>query len=290
MSKKLRFLTLMLVLCLLFSGCTVEYERLSDTSGTLYIGEVASSFPTSYMPWFSRDGVAPTIASMLYSTLLEYDDQTDTYGPKLAKEWAYLDAEGNPIVTEDGQVDWDRLEAVYSNPALKSMVIRFVLDDNAYWSDGEKVTVNDINFTFSLAANQKLSNHAGALAWVNDLMHKYDPASGRLRRRGIWTYDTGANEHGFPISEEEKDTVFYFEVNKVLGGMATLVSTVLVLPEHIYGPIISADRPLYSQDPDEELTYAYRHPVGCGPYILDTERSNGQEIVLVRNNNYFRKA
>lgn len=286
-SKKKSIAALMLVLCLLLTGCSNTYERLQDDTSTLYVGVVTPSFPSSYMPWFSRDGIAPTISSMVFSTLLDYDEDKDVYTPKLASEWAYLDPQGNSLMNEDGSVDWDRLEKAYASPATSSMVLRFKLDEDAVWSDGVPVTAKDIFFTFDLAANQKLSNHAGALAWVGDLMHKYDTASGRLRRQGIWTYDTGANEHGFPISDEDRDRVFYLEVSKVLGGMATLVSTVLILPEHVYAPIISFDNPLNSTDPDEALAYAYRHPVGCGAFTLDTDLTNAQEIVLRRRDDYF---
>lgn len=287
MFRKIRFTVLLVILCLCLTGCENSYERLSDTENTLYIGEVASSFPTTYMPWFSRDGIAPTISSMVFSTLLSYDEDTDTYSSLLAEEWAYLAPDGTSLMNADGTVDWASLESAYASPAYSSMILRFKLSENAYWSDGEKVTVKDIYFTFDLAANQKLSNHAGALAWVGDLMHKYDTNSGKLRRQGIWTWDTGANEHGFPIAENEKDTVFYMEVSKVLGGMATLVSTVLILPEHIYAPIISYDNPLNNTSPEGELAYAYRHPVGCGAYILDTDKTNAQEIVLRRRQDYF---
>ena len=70
------------------------------------------------------------------------------------------------------------------------------------------MTAEDIYFTFDIAADQTRSNHAGALAWVSDLLHKYDSQTGRMTRQGIYTYDHGANEAGYPISEEERDHVF----------------------------------------------------------------------------------
>lgn len=275
---------------LLVSGCSGgTYERRGDISSTLYIGEVASSFPTSYMPWFSRDGIAPTIANMVYSTLFDYDENTGEYTPRLADSWCYVDRQGNPIVTGDGQVDYDRLEEVYGGSDSAFFPVRFELNPDATWSDGTPVTVEDIYFTFDLAANQKVSNHAGALAWVNDLLHKYDNNTGAMKRQGIYTYDHGAAQAGYAISEEEKDTVFYFEVSKVLGAITPLVSTVLILPKHIYGPIVSAENPLNNTEPDEALSYAYSHPVGCGPYTLDAEKTNAQEIVLRRREDFYIK-
>ncbi len=287
MRRTLTCLALLAALALALSGCSSSYERQGGDSGTLYVGEVASSFPASYMPWLSRDGVAPTISSMVYSTLLDYDENTDTYQPKLAREWAYLDRQGKPLITAGGGIDYRRLEAEYSGSDTSYIPVRFVLNENARWSDGRPVTVKDIYFTFDLAANQKLSNHAGALVWVNDLKHKYDNNTGKLRRQGIYTYDTGANERGYPVSRAERDTVFYFEVSKVLGAITPLVSTVLILPEHIYGPLISLDCPVNNTSPTRELSDAYANPVGCGPYSLDSAQSSGQEIVLRRRADYF---
>ena len=175
----------LLLTAALLPGCGAggAYARRGDASSTLYIGEVASSFPTSYMPWFSRDGIAPTISSMVYSPLFSYDENTGEYVPRLAVSWCYVDKEGEPIVTSSGQPDYDRLEEVYGGNDSAFFPVRFELNPDAVWSDGTPVTVRDIYFTFDLAANQKLSNHAGALAWVNDLLHKYDTNTGLMKRQ-----------------------------------------------------------------------------------------------------------
>lgn len=270
------------------TGCGTTYERREDSSSTLYIGEVGAAFPTSYMPWLSRDGIAPTIASMIFNTLLSYDEDTGAYEPLLADHWCYVDREGNPIQTEDGEVDYERLEDVYGGTDTTCFVLRFELNPDATWSDGVPVTAEDIYFTFDLAANQAVSNHAGALAWVNDLQHKYDTNTHKLLKQGIFTYDHGANEKGYPIAEADRDHVFYFEVNKVLGAMTPLVSTVLILPEHIYAPLISEENPINGNDPTPELAAANQNPVGCGAFTLDRERTNSQEIVLRRRADYHR--
>lgn len=287
MMKRFPALLCALALTASAAGCTgATYERRGDTSSTLYIGEVGSSFPTAYMPWLSREGIAPTIAGMLYNTLSSYNETTGEYEPLLADSWYYIDKEGNPIVTADGQIDYDRLEEVYGGDDTDYFPVRFELNRDATWSDGTPVTVEDVYFTFDLAANQKLSNHAGALTWVNDLKHKYDNKTGKMTRQGIFTYDHGAAEAGYPISEEEKDHVFYFEVNKVLGAITPLVSTVLILPKHVYSDIISLENPINSTSPTAELTYAYQHPVGSGAFVLDAEQTNSQEIVLRRREGY----
>ncbi len=107
MHKKIICLILLFTVSLVISGCVAnEYERRGDTSNTLYVGSVGASFPTSYMPWLSRDGIAPTIASMLYNTLFSYDDQTGEFLELIGKEWYYVDKDGDPILNASGQ---DRL-------------------------------------------------------------------------------------------------------------------------------------------------------------------------------------
>ena len=288
MKKKITIVLLTLITIFMLAGCSMnEYERRGDDSNTLYVGSVASSFPTSFMPWLSRDGIAPTIASMLYNTLFSYDDDTGEFLPLIAKEWCYVDESGEPILNDTGEIDYDLLEEIYGSDDKDYLVVKIVLNDDVVWSDGEKLTVEDIYYTFDIGTNNALSNHAGALAWTSDLQHQYQ--NGILTKQGIFTYDHGANQKGYEISEEEKDTVMYLHVNKVLGAITSLFSTILILPEHIWAPIVSFNNQLNSKNPSSESEYQYKHPVGSGPYILDSENSNAQVITLIRNDSYHLK-
>lgn len=265
----------------------------TDKTNTLYVGYVGTSFPSSYMPWQSRDGIAPTISSILYSTLFSYDDLSGEYESLLADSWCYTDKQGNKLVKADGAIDYELVAETYKEEQSMSdthrkkyMVVRIELNKNAQWSDGTPVTVEDVYFSFDLCANNKMSNHAGALAWVSDLKHKYE--DGVKKSDGLFTYDY--NPHNYPISEEEKDTVIYLHVNTVMGAVASLFTTILILPKHIWEPVISMEMPINSTTPNEELTYLYQHPVGCGPYVLDREATNSAQITLKKNPNYFLKA
>lgn len=292
-----RTLALMLMIAIVLSLCACSgsnnTQRRSDKSNTLYVGYVGTSFPSSYMPWQSRDGIAPTISSILYSTLFSYDDLTGTYESLLADNWCYTDKQGNPLTKEDGSIDYNLVAQTYKEEQAMSnthkkkyMVVRVELNKNAKWSDGTPVTVDDVYFSLDLCANNKLSNHAGALAWVSDLKHKYD--EGVKKSDGLFTYDH--NPHSYPISEDEKDTVLYMHVDTVMGAVASLFTTVLILPKHIWEDKISAEMPINSNSPSDELTYLYQHPIGCGPYVLDREGTNSAQITLKRNPDYFLKA
>ena len=293
--KKILALLLLgaMLLALVSCGKSNNAQCRSDKTNTLYVGYVGTSFPTSYMPWQSRDGIAPTISSILYSTLFSYDDLTGIYEPLLANSWCYTDKTGAPLTKEDGSIDYDKVATTYAEEQTlsdtnkrKYMVVRIELNENAKWTDGTPVTVDDVYFSFDLCANNALSNHAGALAWVSDLKHKYE--NGNMKMQGMFTYEN--NPNNYPISEEEKDRVIYLHVNTVMGAVASLFTTILILPKHVWGDKISVDMPINSTSPSEELNYLYQHPIGCGPYTLDREATNSSVITLRRNPDYFLKS
>ena len=294
--RKLLVATLVLMVCLaaLLTGCqNIEYPCRTDSTNTLYVGVVQASFPSAFMPWLSRDGIAPTIASMLYSTLFSYDDDTGEFLPGLARTWSYVDAEGSPLLTDSGRIDYERLEThgvkTLVNPqngrTERYLTVRIELDPRARWSDGEPLTADDVYYTLDIARNNSLSNHAGALAWTADLLHLYSN-SGQLQLQGIFTYNHGAAEQGYPIDESERDHVVYLHVRGVLGAVTSLFTTVLILPEHIWEPAVSRSSQLNSRNPDERMQYLYQHPVGSGPYVLSTAESGPSQIVLERNELY----
>ncbi len=272
------------------AGCgTSIAERRTDTTSTLYVGEISSAFPTSFMPWLSRDGVATTVSSLIYNTLFNFDEETGEYLPLLGKEWCYTDLEGNELRTPDGDVDYRAVEEYYSQTKEDYMLVKVTLHDGMTWSDGEPVTVEDVYYTFDIATDNALSNHAGALAWTADLQHKSE--KGKLVKQGMFTYDHNDFWNPYPISEAEKDTVIYLRVNKVLGAVATLFTSILILPEHIWKPLVSETEQLNNASPSGEILYQYENPVGCGAWTLDKSRSGRQMIVLCnRGDDYHLKA
>lgn len=274
-----------------FSGCKSSIsERREDESSTLYVGCIASSFPVSFMPWLSREGIAPTISSMLYNTLFSFDEKSGEYQSLLGKDWCYTDYSGNEFRTGEGKIDYAAVEEYYSDPdSLDYMVVKVTLFDNITWSDGQPLTVDDVYYTFDIATDNALSNHAGALAWTADLKHKSD--NGNLQQQGIFTYNKNDVWNPYPIAESEKDTVFYLRVNKVLGAVSTLFTSILILPEHIWAPIVSKENQLNSSNPEGELLKQYENPIGCGAWTLDKSQSGRQMIVLHnRGNDYHLKS
>lgn len=285
MIKKCFLVAFAMMLVGLSLGCQAsEYPRRTDESNTLYVGAVAASFPVSFMPWLSREGIAPTIASMLYNTLFSYNEETGLFESSLAKEWYYVDEDGQPITLPNGSVDYDRLEAIYGQSSKTYLPVKIILNENVTWSDGTPFTVADVFYTFDIGTNNALSNHAGALAWTSDLQHTY--RNGVLTKQGIFTYENGASLQGYPIQESEKDTVMYLHVNKVLGAITTLFTTILILPKHVWEPIVTVENQLNSRDPSQASLYQYQNPIGTGPYLLERSQSNAQVITLKRRLDY----
>ena len=268
----------MLAGVVLSAGCgTSIAERRTDTSSTLYVGYVSSAFPTTFFPWQSRDGIAPTVSSLIYNTLFTMDEETGEYEPSIAKEWCYTDLEGNPLVDENGDIDYEQVESYYSGDDTDYMVVKVTLFEGATWSDGEPVTVEDVYYTLDVATDNTLSGHVGALAWTGDLQHRSE--GGKLQQQGLFT--AAHDEWGrYPYTEEEEDTVIYMHVNKVLGAVATIFSSILILPQHIWQPLVNEDEKLNNQDPSEEFKQQYENPVGCGAWTLDAAQSSTQMIVL----------
>lgn len=276
------------LLLMQLTACDTSIDtRKTDTTNTLYVGYVGTSFPTSFMPWLSRDGIAPTIASMLYSTLFSYDDESGEFTPSIAKSWCYVDLNGQPLTkngTYQGENDYAQVEAYYNSAAEDYMVVRIELHDNAYWSDGEKLTVEDVYYSLDIATDNALSNHAGALAWTADLQH--ESSKGALVKQGMFTAKHPDYSGTFAIEAGEEDTVMYVLVNKVLGAVTTLFSTILILPEHIWSPLVTESEQLNNKNPQGEFLYQYQNPIGSGAWILNGEETNTQIITLDRNPNY----
>lgn len=78
----------------------------------------------------------------------------------------------------------------------------------------------------------------------------------------------------------------YLLVNKVLGAVTTLFSTILILPEHIWKPMVTESEQLNNKNPQGDFLYQYQNPVGSGAWILNREETNTQMITLDRNPNY----
>ncbi|MGE5654397.1 MAG: ABC transporter substrate-binding protein [Bacillota bacterium] len=266
-SKLMATLIIIVMAAVLITGCSQTVAgRPADKSFTLYVGHVSASLPATYMPWLSNADISTTLASLVYDTLFNYDDETDQFTGRLAKNWSYVVP---PERVSDSQ---DYLE------------VRVELDPSAKWSDGKPVTAKDIYFTLDLAADFGRTNHAGALAWIGDLRHTYTRnASGgyALSRQGVFYKD----KPGSYTFKEGEENVVYLHVRKVLGAITPLFTTITILPEHKWN-VISPSNQLNTTDPVPAMRSLYNNPVGSGPYTIDTANSNSSIVVLNKRTDY----
>ena len=291
-----RKISLLLAACMLCAACLTGCgsasiaERREDDSSTLYVGSVGTSFPTSFMPWLSREGIAPTVASMIYNTLFSYNPDSGEYNSVLGKRWCYVDLEGQPL-TEDGTVntgnDFSKIEKYYTESTEDYAVVRVELNEGIKWTDGKPLTVEDVYYSFDVATDYPLSNHAGALVWTADLKHKSD--GGELVTQGMFTAEHPDYSGTFAINPGEEDTVMYLLINKTYDAVTTLFNTILILPKHIWEPMVTPTQQLNNKNPQGEFLKQYQHPVGSGAWILNTKETNAQMIVLDKNPDYHLK-
>ena len=269
-NKKLICILMIILMCFNLSACgskASSSQRFNDKSNTIYVGNVSASLPSTYMPWLSNQGISTTISSLVYDTLFTFNDVIGDFEQRLGLTWEYV---VDPMSVPEEQ---DYLE------------VKVVLSDNAFWSDGEPVTAKDVYFTFDLAADFGRTNHAGALAWVGDLLHTYKKNANdvyELVRQGVFYKDNPGN---YTIND---DKTIYLHVKKVLGAVTPLFTTVLILPEHKWN-VISPKNQLNSTNPIPSIKTLYSEPIGSGPYTIDTNNSNQSIIILNRRANYHLK-
>lgn len=214
---------------------------------------------------------------MLYNTLFSFDDDTGEYLPSIGKSWCYTDYEGNELVDKNGKIDYKQVEEYYSDTSKDYMVVKITLFDNAKWSDGESVTAEDVYYTLDVATDNDYSGHAGALAWTGDLQHSSQ--KGKLIKQGVFTRnhdDWGT----YSYASDGSDTVLYLHVNKVLGAVSTLFTSILILPEHIWKPIVNGNNQLNNKAPNEVFQKEYENPVGCGAWTLV---SASRQMIVLKN-------
>lgn len=160
----------------------------------------------------------------IFEPLLRYDLDTIELKPFLAESYE---------VADDG------------------LSVTFVLRDDVWFSDGERVTADDVVFTFKtiVDANVDAANVANQYVDVNDVV-KVDERTVRFEM---------ARPH-FKLLEN-----------------LSFTWSVGILPEHVY-----------AYEDAMEFNRRVSEPVGSGPYVFE-RWDVGRQVVLKRNENYWGK-
>ena len=184
-----------------------------------------SDFPATFRPYGKDENsqVARLIAGSVYEPLLTINPITLEFLPILASHWK---------VGEDGQTFW------------------FRLDPNARFSDGARVTSEDVIATYNLAVDEKILS-----PYTNTFYGTYDPP--------------------------EAVSPYIFKVrSKELGWKKLLYfSGTSILPAHI---IKDLDGSQFLEK------YQYDMVPGSGPYIVEDDNiMKGKLVSLTRRTNYW---
>ncbi len=136
------------------------------------------------------------------------------------------------------------------------------LDDKATWHDGEKVTADDVVWSFQISTNKELS----------------------VSRRYLMNIFEGTDDEGMELSDKsvgvKKIDDYTIEMTmKAPSDPATVFNTLkqfVVLPKHLL-----EDIPLAQMHKNE----FWQKPIGSGPFMYDSQIS-GERVELVANPGY----
>lgn len=184
-----------------------------------------SDFPATFRPYGKDENsqVTRLISNSVYEALLTINEQTLQLLPSLATHW---------MVEEDGQTFW------------------FRLDPNARFSDGARVTSNDVIATYDLAIDEGILS-----PYTNSFYNGYD----RPEALSPYIFKVHARQEGWK-------NLLYF-------------SGTSILPAHVLTEI----------DGDNFLEqYQYRMAPGTGPYIVrEADVIEGEQVSMIRRTNYW---
>ena len=237
--QRYRFASLLVsgvVACTVFSACQEDAKNASKSAEeslyprnkTLYIGGFDWAPPTTFNqldgdPNFPIDGNI----RLMYESLLTYNNLDGSTEPMLAKSFTQTDSS-----------------------------ITVELDDRARWSNGDKVTADDVLYTFHLDSIFPTPRHGG-WQYIN-----------RISANG--------NRIEFVMNKAEKNPLV----------LLSLISETSILPKSVFEPLAEAAKKGNSYDYAKVLTFKNDSlPVVSGPYNLDSFYPD--KIVLKRVENYW---
>jgi len=178
--------------------------------------------PRHVNPIFAMEGGSNQFMSLVFDTLVRWDKDKNIV-PNLAESWEY---------SED------------------FLTLTFHLRDDVYWHDGEKLTAEDVVFTYKAAVDPEVGSvHAGRVGKIESI--------------------EAIDEYTVVFKFEEPYGPF---LNNIAFGPE-------IVPKHILGEVPKAELSTHS--------FSTEHPIGTGPYKF-IEWKKGEYIKLERNEEYFR--
>lgn len=187
-----------------------------------------------FNPLISNVNIDKYVTSVVYASLMTVNDK----------------GEQEPYLATESKVSDDMKKITYT------------LSDKAVWHDGEKVTANDVAYTFKAMADP---NYTGG--YYGDVQAV----------KGAEAYHNGEAEdiEGIKVID---DKTIEIEFEKVYAPGVTNLGNVEIIPEHIWSKV----------NPGEwtKQTELLNNPVGCGPYKL-TEYKTGSHVKFEAATDFF---
>ena len=235
--KKLLTLSyLSMTVAFMLTGCKDEVSKtpknlVSDypRNETLYIGGFDWAPPTTFNPLdpdpnFPADGNI----RLMYESLLAYNQLTGDLDPMLADSYSQTDS-----------------------------TVTVHLDTRAKWNNGEKITVEDVIYTFKIDSILPTAHH-------NNWKH-------------IKTVSADSDNH----------ITFHLAANRNPLMVLNAIAETSILPKSVFEPLVKSAKNGKSYNMDKILIFKNENkPVASGPYTLKTYAPD--QIVLERVENYWR--
>ncbi len=251
-----RLLCVIVALMMLLTGCSTP-EPATDTS----TGDAPDSAATEDAG--TADGEEKVVTMGVTSAWLSLShamwqskDAQQVFTAPLFDTLAIVNGEG--VLEPAIYSSWEATDDTYSEYICK-------IDPNAYWHDGEKVTADDVVFTYKFLLNPEVEDEFG------------DPYIVGTDESGQWV--NSADDLGIEAVDEETvkmtlkqgvapDTYFY------------ALRYSYIFPEHLLADVAPAD--LATID-------FWENPVGSGPFMFDSY-IDGERMEYVVNENYYKGA
>lgn len=233
---QVRLKLLLALIVFSFSSCSLKP---ADDGKVIRAGHFGSD-PKTLNPLIASDATSARYGNMLYLGLVENDPDTFEVIPNLAKNFQVTDS-GKTILVE--------------------------LRDDIFWSDGKKITADDVVYTWNTLLRDKV-------------------ATSSLR-------DILSVDGEFPVVEKLTDRKIRFQTKEVFAPFLNSLATE-VMPKHNIEAFFKA-RGAKSFEEKQKAFMAYldvftkpEDIVSSGPFLF-SELVSGERIIMKRNPYFFIK-
>lgn len=203
------------------------FNKIEDEYLVINLGASISS----YNPKFSNDQMTNNLNYLVNEGLIKYDEETSSYLPALAKEFKEYD---------------------------KKLI--FVIRDDIYWSNGDKITIDDFIYGFKIALSKETAARNADMLFSIKNASEYNKGNVDFSEVGI---------------KKINDKTLEIELNEI----TSYFKYILTLP--ISYPL---NEKFYTENKNNYGTSS-ETTLYSGAYIIKS--SNDTEVYLEKNNKYY---